>query len=130
MMESLLRPLIVTASALAVTILVGWITDRLLQRIGAQHPAAPLWPLLRRCRTPLQLTVITTLLLAAESTARVSPVYRGFIQHVLLLVTIASAAWLTTRVLAAVIEPSVSRYAATSRDYARVRRVRTQVAMI
>lgn len=130
MTESLLRLIITTASALVLTGLIGWGADRLLQRFAARHPETPLWPLLRRCRIPLQLTVVTTLLLASEPLADVAPDQRGTIRHALLLVAIASTAWLAARAVAAAIEPSVTRYAAVSTDYARVRRVRTQVTLI
>lgn len=130
MTESLLRPLISTGSALVLTALVGWVVDRTLQRAAARHPRASLWPLLRRCRIPLQLTVVTALLLAAAPTAGLMPRHQDTVQHALLLGLIASSAWLTSRVLAAAIEPPVTRFAATSTDYARVRRVRTQVTLI
>lgn len=56
--------------------------------------------------------------------------HRAGIGQVLTLVLIAASAWLVVRVAATVIEASYARYAAATRDPARVRRVRTQVTLI
>jgi small-conductance mechanosensitive channel len=130
MTESLLRPLLATAATLVLTVAVGWAAGRVFRLLACRHPHSPLWPLLRRCRLPLQLTVAATSLFAARPLAELAPRHQELIQHALLLTAIASSAWLASRVLAAVIEPSVTRYAAVSRDVARVRRVRTQVTLI
>ncbi|MFF1870955.1 hypothetical protein [Streptomyces sp. CB03911] len=37
------------------TLAVGMPVDQLLRRVAARRPEAPVWPLLRRCRIPLQL---------------------------------------------------------------------------
>lgn len=130
MTESLMRLLISTGSAVALTLVIGWAVDRALQRVGARHPRSALWPLLRRVRMPLQLTVCVALVLAATPTSGLSRTHRELLQHGLLLVLIACSGWLAARVIAAAVEPSVTRYAAVSTDYARVRRVRTQVTLI
>ncbi|WP_461009801.1 mechanosensitive ion channel family protein [Streptomyces capparidis] len=130
MTDSLLRPAIAAGIALVLTLVVGWVADRSLRRVAARHPRTPLWPLLRRCRLPLQLTVVTGTLTASQPTADLTPNHQSVVQHALLLVTIGSTAWLISRVLTAVVEPTITRYAAVSRDYARVRRVRTQATLI
>jgi small-conductance mechanosensitive channel len=130
MTASLLRPLLAAAGAVVLTVAVGWAADRVLRLLAGRHSHSPLWHLLSRCRLPLQLTVGTSSLLAAGPMTELVPRHQGTVQHALLLTAIGSSAWLASRVLAAVIEPSVTRYAAVSRDVARVRRVRTQVTLI
>ncbi len=61
-MENVLRPLIVVGGALALTLLLGWLADLLLRRANARHPETPLWGLLRRCRPPLQVVLLTAIL--------------------------------------------------------------------
>ncbi|AEW93558.1 MULTISPECIES: mechanosensitive ion channel family protein [Streptomycetaceae] len=129
-MPTVLRPLIVTGSALLITIAVGWVTDRVLRRIDARDPETPLWSLLRRCRLPLQVALCTGLLLASYGAAEVGHGHETGIGRTLSLVLIAALAWLLVRVAAAVVETSYARYASSSHDAARVRRVRTQVTLI
>ncbi|NEE41405.1 mechanosensitive ion channel family protein, partial [Streptomyces sp. SID7982] len=61
-MESVLRPLIVIGGSVVITLLIGWLVDLLLRRADSRHHETPLWGLLRRCRPPLQVVVITALL--------------------------------------------------------------------
>ncbi|NEE48028.1 mechanosensitive ion channel family protein, partial [Streptomyces sp. SID8455] len=61
-MENVLRPLIVIGGSVVITLLVGWLVDRLLRRADSRHHETPLWGLLRRCRPPLQVVIITALL--------------------------------------------------------------------
>ncbi|MDI9888087.1 mechanosensitive ion channel [Streptomyces sp. HNM0645] len=131
-MENVLRPLIVLVGSVLLTLLLGWLADLLLRRADARHSETPLWGLLRRCRVPLQVVVLTALLRGTYTETAVEVVERNeaFIGHVLTLVLIAASAWLVVRIAAAVVEASYSRFAATSRDLARVRRVRTQVALV
>ncbi|GFH35124.1 mechanosensitive ion channel family protein [Streptomyces pacificus] len=131
-MENVLRPLIVLVGAVLLTLLLGWLTDRLLHRADVRHSETPLWGLLRRCRVPLQVVVLAALLRGTytETALAVIEENESLIGHVLTLVLIAAWAWLLVRIAAAVVEASYSRFAATSRDLARVRRVRTQVALV
>ncbi|HEY3478438.1 MAG TPA: mechanosensitive ion channel domain-containing protein, partial [Streptomyces sp.] len=50
--------------------------------------------------------------------------------QLLVLVLIAASGWLVVRVAAAVVDSSYARYAATSRDVAKIRRLRTQLTLI
>ncbi|WP_432072487.1 mechanosensitive ion channel family protein [Streptomyces wuyuanensis] len=131
-MENVLRPLIVLVGSVLLTLLLGWLADLLLRRADARHSETPLWGLLRRCRVPLQVVVLTALLRGTYTETAIAVVERNeaLIGHVLTLVLIAASAWLVVRIAAAVVEASYSRFAATSRDLARVRRVRTQVALV
>ncbi|WP_415950872.1 mechanosensitive ion channel family protein [Streptomyces sp. KLOTTS4A1] len=129
-MENVLRPLIVIGSAVLITLAVGWLVDRLLRRADRRHPDTPLWDLLRRARLPLQCVLLASLLRGAYRHAQVLEKYAEGIGHALTLVLIGACAWLVVRIAAAVVETSYARYAATHRDPARVRRVRTQVTLI
>jgi small-conductance mechanosensitive channel len=94
---------------------------------GVGHPVRPL---LRRCRAPVLLAVGALLLLAAEPGTGLGPPARGPIRHVLVLAAIVSCAWLAARVLTLLVDTSFARYATERRDPARVRRVRTQTAVL
>ncbi|MFE6981422.1 mechanosensitive ion channel family protein [Streptomyces griseus] len=131
-MESMLRPLIVIGGSVVITLLIGWLVDLLLRRADSRHQETPLWGLLRRCRPPLQVVVITALLRGSYRQTRIDWVWdhRAGIGQVLTLVLIGASAWLVVRIAATVVEASYARYATATRDPARVRRVRTQVTLI
>lgn len=131
-MENVLRPLIVLSGAVVLTLAVGWLADVLLRRADSRHTDTPLWGLLRRCRVPLQVVLCSALLRATFPQARIETLqeHEAGIGQVLTLVLIGASAWLVVRNATAVVESSYSRYAATTRDPARVRRVRTQVTLI
>ncbi|MGF1430111.1 mechanosensitive ion channel family protein [Kitasatospora sp. LaBMicrA B282] len=123
----MLWPLLTLLAALAITLVVGWAVDRSLQRLAARQPANRLWPLLRRCRIPLQLTVAAGLLLAAHPLAHLP---EPGLQHALLLVLIGCLGWLSVRVTAALLEAGLGRYEAVAADPVRLQRVRTQIGVL
>ncbi|MFD7920378.1 mechanosensitive ion channel family protein [Streptomyces sp. NPDC059740] len=131
-MEDVLRPLIVVGGSVVVTLVLGWLADQVLRRGAAAHPQAPLWNLLRRCRVPLQVVLLTALLRGTFDKSRLDVVERHAegMGRLLSLILIGATAYLVIRVSAAVVESGYSRYAAGARDAARVRRVRTQVTLI
>ncbi|GHE87273.1 mechanosensitive ion channel protein [Streptomyces spiralis] len=131
-MENVLRPLTVVGGSVVVTLVIGWATDLLLRKADERHHETPLWGLLRRARVPYQLVLCTALLRGSYDQAELLEEHRVGVGRTLTLVLIGSAAWLTIRIAAAVVETSYSRYASARahRDPARVRRVRTQVELI
>ncbi|MFB6778001.1 mechanosensitive ion channel family protein [Streptomyces sp. NPDC056352] len=131
-MENILRPLVTVGGSVVLTLLVGWGVDVLLRRADARHPCTPLWGLLRRCRIPLLLVLCTALLRAGYTHTGLDVVmnHRAAIGQVLTLVLIGTSAWLVVRIATAVVDSMYARYAANTRDPARVRRVRTQVTLI
>lgn len=129
-MENVLRPAAVVCAALLLTLLAGRLLDLLLRRADARHSETPLWGLLRRCVPPFRLVLATAAVQAAYRPAHVLPAHAGAVGHVLTLVQIASTAWLLVRIATAVVDSAYARYAASAPDDARVRRVRTQVALI
>ncbi|MEN8653290.1 mechanosensitive ion channel domain-containing protein [Streptomyces sp. 21So2-11] len=131
-MENVLRPLIVIGGSVVLTLLVGWAADVALRRTDARHHETPLWGLLRRCRLPLQVVLLTALLRGAYGQTKVKLIqdHEAGIGRALSLVLIAASAWLVIRIVSAVVETTYARYASSTRDPARVRRVRTQVTLI
>ncbi|GGT14867.1 mechanosensitive ion channel family protein [Streptomyces purpureus] len=131
-MEDMLRPLTVVGGAVALTLLLGWALDVLLRRVDARHPETPLWGRLRRCRVPFQVVLLTALLRGAYRQVEwwVVDEHEQALGRILTLVLIGAGAWLVVRIVSAAVETTYSRYAAGTRDPARVRRVRTQVSLI
>ncbi|MFE2722924.1 mechanosensitive ion channel family protein [Kitasatospora sp. NPDC059327] len=126
----MLRPLIALLAAIAATLVIGWIVDQVLQRVAASHPDAAVWPLLRRCRVPLQLVVVSALLLAAAPLERIFHQQDDTLHHLVLLFLLASVGWLAVRVVAAVLEAVLARYETVADDPARLQRVQTQISML
>ncbi|MEV6649746.1 mechanosensitive ion channel domain-containing protein [Streptomyces sp. NPDC051219] len=131
-MENVLRPLIVVGGSVVLTLVLGWLVDRLLRRVDDRHPETPLWGLLRRCRLPLQVVLLTALLRGTYQQTEWQAIqnHETAIGRLLTLVLIGAGAWLVIRIAAAVVESTYARYASSTRDPARVRRVRTQVTLI
>ncbi|MFJ5231680.1 mechanosensitive ion channel family protein [Kitasatospora sp. NPDC088391] len=126
----MLWPFLSLLAAILATLLAGWLVDQVLQRVAAAHPDAPVWALLRRCRIPLQLVLLSALLLAARPVRRIFHADDSGSRHAVLLLLIGSLGWLTVRVLAAVLEAVFSRYETVTEDASRVRRVRTQLGLV
>lgn len=131
-MENVLRPLTVLGGAVVLTLLLGWVVDLMLRRADARHPETPLWGLLRRCRLPLQVVLLTALLRATYRETRwwVVENHESGIGRALTLILIGAGAWLVVRIVSAAVESTYARYATSARDRAKVRRVRTQVTLI
>jgi small-conductance mechanosensitive channel len=131
-MENVLRPLLVLGGSVVFTLVVGWATDLLLRKADERHHETPLWGLLRRARVPYQLVLCSALLRGSYDQTKLLQEHRVGVGRSLTLVLIGSAAWLTIRIAAAVVETSYRSYASSraQRDPARVRRVRTQVELI
>jgi small-conductance mechanosensitive channel len=130
MMENALRPVLLVGSAFLLTLIVGWVVDRSLRTVDARHPETPLWDLLRRCRLPLQVVLCSAMLRGGYRTAHVEDGHAAAVGQALTLVLIAASAWLVVRVAAAIIDASFARYASTSRNIPKIRRLRTQSTLI
>ncbi|MEU9126819.1 mechanosensitive ion channel domain-containing protein [Kitasatospora sp. NPDC048540] len=126
----MLWPLVSLLAVGLVTLAAGWVVDQALQRAAARHPDAPLWPLLRRCRAPLQLVLLATLLLALRPVEHLLDLTDDRVRHALLLVLIAALGWLTVRGLAAVLGAVLGRYETVTEDASRIRRVHTQLGLL
>ncbi|MGW2540677.1 mechanosensitive ion channel family protein [Kitasatospora sp. NPDC001574] len=126
----MLRPLITLLATVVATLATGWLVDQALQRAAARHPDAPVWPLLRRCRVPLQFVVASALLLVARPLERILDVPDAVPHHLVLLLLLASLGWLTVRVVTAGLEAVLSRYETVADDPARMQRVHTRISML
>ncbi|MEU8791774.1 mechanosensitive ion channel domain-containing protein [Streptomyces sp. NPDC048643] len=129
-MENVLRPVIVVGGSVVIALLIGWSVDLLLRRVDDRHRETSLWGLLRRGRIPFQLVLFAALLRGSFDQAKLLMEHRIGIGRTLTLILIGAAAWLVVSITTAIVDTSYSRYANAHRDPARVRRVRTQVALI
>ncbi|MGF1425650.1 mechanosensitive ion channel family protein [Kitasatospora sp. LaBMicrA B282] len=126
---TLVRLLATAAGALATARLAGLLAERLARRLPARHLDSTPFTLVRRCRVPLLATLTCALLLVGEPWVRLAPATGGAVRHTLLLLTIASSAWLSARLSTLVIDASV-RVTVRRRDPDLVRRARTQAGML
>lgn len=131
-MESVLRLAIVLGGSVLSALAAGRAADLLARYADARHPTSPFWSLLRRCRTPLYVVLVTAVFRWSYRATEWPPLldHTDGVDHVLLLCLIGGGAWLTVRFASAVAESSYARYAGRSRDAARLRRVRTQVTLL
>ncbi|MEV8585703.1 mechanosensitive ion channel domain-containing protein [Streptomyces sp. NPDC051180] len=130
-MENVVRLAIVLGGSVLLALAVGRAADVLARYADARRPDSPLWGLLRRCRTPLYLVLLTAVFRWSYRATEWPPLleHSEVVDHALLLCLIGGGAWLAVRVTSAVVESSYARYAGRSRDAARLRRVRTQVTL-
>lgn len=129
-MDHVLRPLVVIGGSVLLTLLAGWLIDRMLQAADRRNRSTPLWGLLRRCQLPLQLVLGTGVLHFSYDWAALDFRHDNVVKRLLALGTIVAAAWLAVRIASAVAESSLARYAAVTHDPARVRRLRTQLTLV
>ncbi|MER6776272.1 MULTISPECIES: mechanosensitive ion channel domain-containing protein [unclassified Streptomyces] len=131
-MNHVLRLLTVLGGSILLTFAAGWAADLLLRRADARHPETPLWNSLRRCRRALQIVLFAALLRGAYRQTAWPPLRENeaAVGRALTLALIGAGAWLIVGVASAAVESGYARYAAGTRDPARLRRVRTQVTLI
>ncbi|MEU2117613.1 mechanosensitive ion channel domain-containing protein [Streptomyces sp. NPDC016459] len=131
-MESVVRLAIVLGGSALLALAAGRAADLFARYADARRPDTPLWGLLRRCRTPLHLVLLTTAFRWSYRATEWRPLleHTAMVDQILLLCLIGGGAWLTVRFASAVVESTYARYAMRARDAARLRRVRTQVTLI
>lgn len=129
-MENVLRPVIVFGGAIVLAYVLAWAVDRLLARLDTRHPETPMWGLLRRGRVPLQALLFVALVTGFFDSTHLAKNHREGVDLWLTVILIAAAAWLILRVVAAITETIATRYAGSTHDPARGRRVRTQLTLI
>ena len=129
-MDDVLRPLLVIGGSILLTLVTGWLIDRLLQAADRRDHSNPLWRLLRHCQLPLQVMLSTGVLSFSYDWAALHLDYDAVVKRLLALGTVVAAAWLAVRVASAMADASLARYAAATDDPARVRRLRTQLMLV
>ncbi|MEV5650250.1 mechanosensitive ion channel domain-containing protein [Nocardia sp. NPDC052254] len=129
-MEQVLRPLVVFAVTLAVTIAIGMVADRLLSRAADRRPRNRLPALLRRVHLPLQMFLATIALHFTYPLAQIDLRHDDVVLNVLAAMAILSAAWLVMRAVDAIAENTLDKYARRATDTARVRRLHTQLTLV
>ncbi|MFF0430918.1 mechanosensitive ion channel family protein [Streptomyces sp. NPDC004327] len=131
-MESVVRLALVLGGSVLVALAVGRAAELFARYADARHRDTPLWGLLRRCRTPLHAVLLCAAFRSSYRATGWPPLLdrAGVLDHVLLLCLIGGGAWLTIRLVSAVVESAYARYAGRTRDAARLRRVRTQVTLL
>lgn len=129
-MEEVLRPLVVFAATLAVTIALGAVVDRLLNHAAQKHPANRLPGLLRRVHLPLQVFLATIALHFTYPLAEIHLRHDAVVLNILAAVAILSAAWVVMRAVDAVAENTLDKYAHRTLDIAKVRRLHTQLTLV
>ncbi|WP_234313793.1 mechanosensitive ion channel family protein [Streptomyces sp. NBRC 109706] len=129
-MDDVLRPLLVISGTITLTLLIGWLIDRMLRMADARDSDTRIWGLLRRCQLPLQVLLASAAMQITYDVFDLELRRNDVLHSVLATVTIASAAWLAIRAAGAFAENVLSRYAARTDDEARVRQFHTQLAML
>ncbi|AVH24143.1 mechanosensitive ion channel family protein [Nocardia cyriacigeorgica] len=129
-MEDVLRPLIVFCGTIALTVVAGLLFDRLMRFSARKRPDTRLPLLLRRVRMPLQVLLGAVALHATYPLAELELRQDAVIRNVLATMAIMAAVWLVIRAADAVADNTLSRYAQRTRDVARVRQLRTQLALV
>ena len=129
-MEEVLRPLVVFAVTLAVTISIGILADRLMSRAADRHPQNRLPGMLRRIHLPLQIFLATFTLHFTYPLAEIHLRHDGVVLNILAAMAILSAAWSVMRAVDAVAENTLDKYARRTADIAKVRRLHTQLTLV
>ncbi|WP_054814250.1 mechanosensitive ion channel family protein [Nocardia arizonensis] len=129
-MQELLRPLIVFAATITVTVTLGLLFDRLLRYLSLRRPGTNLPALLRRVQLPLQSLLGSLALYATYPLARLDLSQDNLIRTILAAAATMSTAWTIIRAADAVADNTLRSYAARARDIARVRQLRTQLALV
>lgn len=129
-MENVLRPVIVFVGAIVLAYVLAWAVDRLLARLDTRHPETPMWGLLRRGRVPLQALLFVALVSGFFESTHLAKDHTDGIDLWMTIILIGAAAWLILRIVAAITETIATRFAGSTHDPARGRRVRTQLTLI
>ncbi|MFF7635093.1 mechanosensitive ion channel family protein [Kitasatospora sp. NPDC008050] len=126
---SLLRTAAVAACAMLVAFVINQAAVTVARRLASQRPDSAPLSLLRRCRRPFMVTLASSLMLAGAGWAGLAPAPQDATRHALVLLCLASCAWLAARLVALLIDTSV-RFSVRRQNASQVRRARTQASML
>lgn len=129
-MEQVLRPLIVFAATIAVTVCAGLLMGRLLRFSAHKRPRSRLPVLLRRVQLPLQIFLGAVALHTTYPLAELNLRQDGMIRNLLATTAILAAIWLVVRGVDIAAENMLHSYADRTREIAKVRQLRTQLGLV
>jgi small-conductance mechanosensitive channel len=124
----LLRTIVTVAVATVAALLVGWLIGVLVRSVARRKYRRTLTDLNEHCHKPL----MTVLVVAADYIVLYDIEDRvvAGIRHALLLVLIGAVAWLVVRFLFVIEDVALQRLRVDVPDNRRVRKLRTQVALV
>jgi small-conductance mechanosensitive channel len=124
----LLRTILTLAAATVAALVAGWVIGWVVRFIARRRYRRTLSDLNEHCHKPL----VTVLVVAADYTVLFDSENRvvGGIRHALLLMLIGAAAWLVVRFLYVIEDFALQRLRLDVPDNRRVRKLRTQVALM
>ncbi|MFF1903776.1 mechanosensitive ion channel family protein [Kitasatospora sp. NPDC058218] len=126
---SLVRLIVVAASAAVAAFVLNLLSEAVARFLAARGRTGATPSLLRGCRPPLLAATACGLMLAGEPWARAAPAVHGAVRHLLVLATIASCAWLAARLIA-LLTSGAMQLAGRRRDPAWAGRARTQAGLL
>ncbi|MEU4558124.1 mechanosensitive ion channel domain-containing protein [Actinoplanes sp. NPDC023936] len=127
-MSSLLTAVLAVVIAATVTIVIDEILHKVVRRVGRRSPLAA--DLARKVRRPF---LVTTVLVAVQQAIRVFAgdfSFRAGVLHSLVLLCIASSAWLVAAILLVCEDVALAKWRTDVPDNRKRRRLKTQVVML
>jgi small-conductance mechanosensitive channel len=124
------RAILVLLAAAVAAGLVGWLSGFVVRQLARARYPVLLTHLNRSCHNAWSALLLVVALLAALPSSRLHGDVRYGIKEALLVALIASTAWLTVKVLYVVEEATFRRLPLDVANNRRVRRRRTQIAMV
>ncbi|BBH63650.1 mechanosensitive ion channel protein MscS [Actinoplanes sp. OR16] len=127
-MSSLLTAVLAVVIAATATIVIDEIVHKMVRRLGRRSPLAA--DLALKVRRPF---LVTTVLVAVQQTIRVFAddfTLRAGVMHALVLLCIASSAWLVASILLVCEDVALAKWRIDVPDNRKRRRIKTQVVML
>ncbi|MEU4688505.1 mechanosensitive ion channel domain-containing protein [Actinoplanes sp. NPDC023714] len=127
-MSSVLTAVIAVVIAATVTIVIDEIVHKVVRRVGRRNALAA--DLALKVRRPF---LVTTVLVAIQQAIRVFAgdfPFRAGVMHALVLLCIASSAWLVAKILLVCEDVALAKWRTDVPDNRRRRRIKTQVVML
>jgi small-conductance mechanosensitive channel len=128
--SGLIDPLLVVAIAAVVAWLLAVAADWAVRR-KQRRSSAVVWPSLhRRCRVPLQVSLVIAAVLVALPDAEMSARIVELVRHSLSIALIAAVSWLVIQLTGVVEDVTLARTNIDVRDNRKARRLRTQILVL
>ncbi|WP_207454753.1 mechanosensitive ion channel family protein [Herbiconiux sp. SYSU D00978] len=120
--------LVLVAAAVVTAVVLTVVLAATLRLVGRKHD----WPrrLIKHARLPFRVFLLVMLLWAAFAVSNPAPEWRAGLDHLFLILAIASGAWFAGGLLTFFESMWLSRYRTDVRDNRVARRVRTQILIL